>query len=377
MRPFDRFTSIRAKLGAAIVVAVGLTILLLYIPLSLMLPGIVGDTRWHDTSVFLRDAWWLLLVAGAIAGPAALILVRVLARGMTKPLRDMASAAQKMSRGDYGERVVTKSRDEVGRLAEAFNQMAGELESVERMRRDLLANVSHELKTPIAAIRAHLENLLEGVERPDPETLLVMLTQSERLSALVEQVLDLSKLDSGAAMMTFEPVSLRSLTEQVIAEVAIARGGVEVRNAVASDLAPVRADRVRLHQVLFNLLDNAVRLTPPAGEVSIGSRQEGKHVVVFVEDRGPGIDPGQVPLVFERFYRVEPSRSRSDGGAGLGLAIARSIVEAHGGRIGAEPRAGGGMRFWFTLPGADPASGSKRAGPLVRTVSGSGTEEGM
>lgn len=373
MRPFDRFTSIRAKLGAAIVVAVGLTILLLYIPLSIMLPGIVQETRWHDTSVFLRDAWWLLLLAGAIAGPAALILVRIFARGMTKPLRDMVAAAQTMSRGDYSRRVHTDARDEVGRLADAFNQMAGELESVERMRRELLANVSHELKTPIAAIRAHLENLLEGVEQPDPETLSIMLAQSERLSGLVEQILDLSRLESGAAM-TLEPVDLHHLAAQVIAEVAIARGGaVRAENRIPPGSPPVRADGVRIHQVLFNLIDNAVRLTRAGGEVAVRLEQEGKHAMVVVEDRGPGIEAGKIPLVFERFYRADPSRSRSDGGAGLGLAIARSIVEAHGGRIGAEPRVGGGMRFWFTLPGASPATGSEPVGPLLRMSIG--TEE--
>ncbi|HEX9696622.1 MAG TPA: ATP-binding protein [Actinomycetota bacterium] len=353
-RPLQRFTSIRAKLGAAIVAAVGLTILLLYIPLAILLPGTVQTTRWHDTSVFLRDAWWLLLLAGAIAGPTALLLVRVMARGMTKPLRDMARAAQAMSRGDYSERVHTDSRDEVGRLADAFNQMAGELEGLERLRRDLLANVSHELKTPIAAIRAHLENLLEGVEQPNRETLHVMLSQSERLSALVEQVLDLSRLDSGAASMTFEPVALSSLVDQVAAEISIARGDRDVRihNRIDPAMPAASADRARIHQVLFNLLDNAVRLTPPAGEVSVALAREGTHLNVLVEDRGPGIPADKIPLVFERFYRADASRSRSDGGAGLGLAIARSIVEAHGGRIGAEPRTGGGMRFWFTLPAA-------------------------
>ena len=380
-RPFQRFTSIRAKLGAAIVAAVGLTILLLYIPLVIMLPDVVSTTRWHDTSVFLRDAWWLLLLAGAIAGPTALLLVRMMARGMTKPLRDMARAAEGMSRGDYGARVYTDSRDEVGRLADAFNHMAAELEGVERMRRDLLANVSHELKTPIAAIRAHLENLLEGVEQPNPETLQIMLTQSERLSALVEQVLELSKLDSGAAAMTLEPVALGRLADQVIAEVGIARGtAVTVRNQIDPSQPVAHGDRARIHQVLFNLLDNAVRLTPAGGRVSIGAQTDGGRVTITVEDQGPGIPSEQIPFIFERFYRVEASRSRGDGGsggAGLGLAIARSIVEAHGGRIGAEPGDGGGMRFWFTLPGADPAATAEGAAPLVRTGSGSGTEEDM
>ncbi|HVL91695.1 MAG TPA: ATP-binding protein [Actinomycetota bacterium] len=356
-RPLQSFTSIRAKLGAAIIAAVVVTIVLLYVVLAIMLPGKASAAAaWHSTGAFLRDAWWLLLLAGGLSGASALLLVRVLARGMTKPLRDMARATQQMSRGDYSQRVHTDSRDEVGRLAEAFNHMAADLEGLERLRRDLLANVSHELKTPIAAIRAHLENLLEGVEQPDRETLQVMLTQSERLSALVDQVLDLSRLDSGAAAMTFEPVALASVAGQVAAEVAIARRdrSVAVRNLIDPGLPAAQADRARVHQVLFNLLDNAVRLTPAGGEVSLIADRESKHVKVMVEDRGPGIARENIPLVFERFYRADASRSRSDGGAGLGLAIARSIVEAHGGRIGAEPRSGGGMRFWFTLPAAGP-----------------------
>jgi signal transduction histidine kinase len=127
---------------------------------------------------------------------------------------------------------------------------------------------------------------------------------------------------------------------------------VRIVNAIDPALPAAHGDRGRMHQVLFNLLDNAVRLTPPGGEVSLALAQEGGHLRVVVEDRGPGIAAEKIPLVFERFYRADASRSRSDGGAGLGLAIARSIVEAHGGRIGAEPRTGGGMRFWFTLPAA-------------------------
>jgi signal transduction histidine kinase len=174
LRPLDRFPTIRLKLGSVIVFAVGVTVVLVYAVI-----GIVAG--WE----FIADVWWELLLGGAVASAAALASARLLAIGMTKPLRDMADAARSMAQGDYRQRVHTTSRDEVGRLAEAFNKMAAELATVERLRRDLVANVSHELKTPISALRARLENLLDGVEQPDPEILQVMLQQAERLSRLV------------------------------------------------------------------------------------------------------------------------------------------------------------------------------------------------
>jgi signal transduction histidine kinase len=309
--------------------------------------AIVGTAR------FVRSVWWQFLLAGAIAAFIALFLARILARGMTQPLRDMAQAARRMSRGDYRSGVAVRSRDEVGQLAMAFNRMAGEMEGLERLRRDLVANVSHELKTPISALRAHLENLLDGVEEPNPALLEVMLQQSERLSRLVDQLLDLSRLEAGDVPLEIEPVPLGLLVERVIKEVEVARPDrardLAVRNEVPADLPPVEADRERIHQVLFNLLENAVRFTPPGGMVTVRAAQENGDWAVSVEDTGPGIPKEHIPLVFERFYRVDPSRSREDGGTGLGLAIARSVVEAHGGRIWAESE-DQGARFTFVLP---------------------------
>jgi signal transduction histidine kinase len=265
-----------------------------------------------------------------------------------------------MAQGEYGVRVDSVSRDEVGQLARAFNRMSAELEQVERLRRDLVANVSHELKTPISALRAHLENLLDGVEQPDRATIQIMLQQSERLSGLVDQLLELSRLEAGDVPLEIEPVPLGSLVERVMREVEVARPDrareLAMRNEVPSDLPPVQADRERIHQVLFNLLENAVRFTPPGGMVTVRAARENGEWAVSVEDTGPGIPKEHIPLVFERFYRVDPSRSRDDGGTGLGLAIARSVVEAHGGRIWAESEEKG-ARFTFVLPASprDPS----------------------
>jgi signal transduction histidine kinase len=323
------------------------------------------------TASFVRSVWWQLLLAGAIAAFIALFLARILARGMTQPLRDMAQAAGRMARGDYDQRVRVRSRDEVGQLAETFNRMAGEMEGLERLRRDLVANVSHELKTPISALRAHLENLLDGVEEPNPAILTVMLRQSERLSRLVEELLDLSRLESGDVPLDREPVALRPLVDRVLREVEVARPDRILHgvNDVPAGLPTVDADRERLHQVLFNLLDNAFRFTPSGGRVRVWAVQRHSECEVSVEDSGPGIHSEHLPLVFERFYRVDTSRSREDGGTGIGLAIARSVVEAHGGRIWAESEVGRGSRFVFVLPVGGPPP------TRVRTEPGAGPRE--
>jgi signal transduction histidine kinase len=322
--------------------------------------GIAGAVA--GTASFVWSQRWALLLAGAVAASIALGLARFLARGMTTPLRDMAEASSRMARGDYRQRVESRSRDEVGRLAVAFNRMAGEMEGVERLRRELVANVSHELKTPIAALQAQLENLLDGVEEPRPELLAVMLQQTERLSRLVEQLLDLSRLESGDIPMRIEPVALAPLVDRVVGEVRVARPDREIRvhNEVPEDFPPVAADRERIHQVLMNLLDNAFRFTPPGGVVTVSAVGRGEVSEVSVADTGPGIPSEHLPYVFERFYRVDPSRSREDGGTGIGLAIARSVIEAHGGRIWAESRVGRGSRFTFALPVDGPSEDGKQ-----------------
>ena len=324
--------------------------------------GFLG--RISATLGFLQSVWWQLLAAGLVSAAIALLMARWLARGMTQPLRDMAQAARRMETGDYTTRVHTPSRDEVGQLAEAFNTMSGELEGVERLRRDLVANVFHELKTPITAIRAHLENLLDGVERPDPETLQVMLAQSERLGRLVDQLLDLSRLESGDVPLERTPVPLGPLVSQVLSEIDVARtdAGVGVSSDIPEDLPPAFADRERVHQVLFNLVDNAVRYTPSGGAVTVSAHRHNGSVEIEVRDTGVGIPAEHLPRLFERFYRVDTSRSRDDdGGTGIGLAIARSVVEAHGGQIHARSEPGSGSTFTFELPVAT-ASGDRRTG---------------
>jgi signal transduction histidine kinase len=280
----------------------------------------------------------------------ALAMVQVLARGMTSPLREMAAAAREMARGEHGRRVTATSRDEVGDLARAFNAMAAELEEVDRVRRDLVANVSHELRTPISALQAVLENLVDGVAEPDPETLRTMVRQVERLGRLVGQLLDLSRLESGTIPLQRRPFPIRDVLEAAVDECRLHAPDTTVTVEAASDLV-VDADPERVHQVVANLLENAVRHSPTGAPVAVSARRAGgDRVCVEVADEGPGIAEEDAGRVFERFYRADAARASSDGGAGLGLAIARWIVDLHGGSIRPERREPTGCRMIVELP---------------------------
>ena len=334
MRPLDRLPSIKLKLGVVIVAAVAVTVLI-------MLIGAKLD--------------WPLLPRGVIAGAVSLLMVHFLARGMTSPLREMADAATDMARGDLGRSVTATSRDEVGDLARAFNTMAAELAEVDRMRRDLVANVSHELRTPISALQAVLENLIDGVEEPDPETLSTMLVQVERLGRLVTQLLDLSRLESGTAPLQPRVFNVKSALEQAAREYEVnARQskGPTVKLSVRVSPPGLQAtgDPERLHQVVMNLVENAARHSPDGGSVQLIGRGESDAVRLEVLDDGPGIPEAERARVFERFYRTDSARSAKEGGTGLGLAIARWIVDLHGGDIRAEGREPNGCRMVVQIP---------------------------
>lgn len=284
----------------------------------------------------------------AVAALLALLMVQVLARGMTKPLRQMAAGAQTIARGRYDLRVDATSRDEVGELARAFNAMAADLAEVDRQRRELVANVSHELRTPITALRALLENLVDGVSAPDEATLGTALAQAERLGRLVSQLLDLSRLESGVRLLDVTEVDLAALCDQAAKEALLGGESVRIRCEVTPGLA-VRADPDLLAQVLANLLDNAVRHSPPGGVITVGAQPHEEGVRLTVRDEGPGIPAAERARVFERFSRLDAGRAADQGGTGLGLAITKEIVELHHGTIQVEPGPGCTMRI--DLPG--------------------------
>jgi signal transduction histidine kinase len=272
---------------------------------------------------------------------------------MTRPLREMTAAARAMATGDYTRRVRATARDEVGELAAAFNQMAADLAAADQQRRELVANVSHELRTPIAALRAVLENVVDGVTQPDSATLRTALTQTERLSRLVAELLDLSRIDAGALTLHRDRFGVAPLLDEVVAEASVADPDVTFAVAVEPPDAVVCADRARLSQVVVNLVDNAVRHGPAGGVVRLVATAHNGSLTIEVHDDGPGIAVADRVRVFERFRRGDRA---ADGGTGLGLAIARWIVDLHGGTIAVvdpDPRpdtAAAGCRIRLTLP---------------------------
>ncbi|MEC3917329.1 HAMP domain-containing sensor histidine kinase [Nocardia sp. CDC160] len=324
-RPLDRVPSIKVKLAILMVGS-----------------GAVAF------GFFAMQIGWLPPKTTIAATMLALVLSQVLAHGMTLPLREMTAAAQRMAQGDYSRRVRATSRDEVGQLAQAFNQMAADLAAADQQRREFIANVSHELRTPITALGAVLENLVDGVAEPDPATLRTALAQTERLSLLVSELLALSSVEAGAVALDREALPVEPLLKEVVAEAEVMAAAIDrpVRFtiAVATPELTVYADRARLHQVLLNLLDNATRHGPSHGEVRLHARADRTHTVLEVADDGPGIPIPERARVFERFTR---GGRATGGGTGLGLAIARWIIDLHGGTIAvADP----GSRIRVTLP---------------------------
>lgn len=304
-RPLDPIRSIKIKIG-------------------LLIAG-AGATA---LAYFWLRLGWLPTYTSLIAIGLGLVTSQILAHGMTKPLRQMTAAARAMARGDYTRRIRSTSRDEVGELARAFNQMAADLAAADQQRRELIANVSHELRTPISALQAVLENVVDGVAEPDPATLKTALAQTERLGRLVAELLDLSRVDAGVVRLDREYFEAGPMLAEVVAEAGVSGRGARF----AMDVAPgkVFADRGRLHQVVWNLLDNATRHGPQGGQVFLtGYPADDGGFVIEVRDEGPGIAPADRERVFERFTRGE----RAGGGTGLGLAIARWVVDLHGGDI--------------------------------------------
>nr|WP_211222315.1 HAMP domain-containing sensor histidine kinase [Actinokineospora enzanensis] len=331
-RPLDPVRSIKLKIGILLVAS-----------------GAAG------LSYFWVMIGWIPPTTSITAIVGALLVSQVLAHGMTRPLREMTAAARSMARGDYSRRIRVSARDEVGELGRAFNQMSADLDAADRHRRELIANVSHELRTPIAALQAVLENVVDGVSDADPATMRTALAQTERLGRLVTELLDLSRIDAGAQALVREPVAVAQLFTEVVAEakvnaVAAGRSGVRFATTVSDRAEKVHADRERLHQVLVNLLDNAVRHGPADGEVRLVADRGTGATLLEVRDEGPGIAAAERDLVFRRFTRGERARG---GGTGLGLSIARWVTELHGGSIAVVDSARG-CRIRLTLPDVDP-----------------------
>jgi len=275
---------------------------------------------------------WPLAVA------AGLIVTQVLAHGMTRPLRQMTEAAQAMAKGEYSVRVDATSSDEVGELARAFNTMAEDLAQADQLRREMIANVSHELRTPVAALQAELENMVDGVTTPDPGTLELLLAQTRRLSRLVTDILDLSRLEADVVQLDLEEIRLDTFLTEAVAAARLVASGQGRALLFVTEVKPrdltMTVDVERLHQVAANLLSNAIGFSPQDGVITLRAGVSGRWIQIDVVDQGPGIAPAERQHVFERFARGKPAGpGRATGGSGLGLAIARWAVHLHAGTI--------------------------------------------
>jgi histidine kinase len=295
-----------------------------------------------------------LFLAGLAALASALVVAILVSRWMVAPLRRMSLASQRIAQGRYTERVDLGRGDEIGALAASFNRMAEALQQVESRRKQLIADVAHELRTPLTTIKGSIEGLLDGMLPARAATFTQIGQEAERLTRLVDDLQELSRVEAGEFSLDCEPVVLSDLAVPIGKRFAIqyAEKGVDLRLEIPAGLPPLWADEGRLVQVLTNLLANALQHTPAGGTVRVTAEHDAGEVRIGVCDTGEGIPGEQLTRIFDRFHRVDPSRSRqSGGGSGIGLTIARYLVEAHQGRIWAE--SGGkdqGSSFWFTLP---------------------------
>jgi two-component system sensor histidine kinase BaeS len=323
---------------------------------SMMGGGMMSANLFANFRAALREA---LALAAAAAIVAAVVASLFVTRQVVMPVRDMMRASQRIAAGHYDERVrvpgdpAAGEVDELAQLALSFNRMAADLAQTETMRRQLIGDVAHELRTPLTTIKGTAEGLIDGVLPPDAETFHHIHQEADRLQRLVRDLQELSRVEAGAYELDRRPTDPADLVRAVVDRLArqFEDKGVALETDLPGDLPPILADEDRIGQVLMNLVGNALQYTPEGGQVRITAHREGDAVAIAVRDTGIGIPPEHLPHLFTRFYRVDKSRSRAGGGSGIGLTIARHLVEAHGGTIRVEsPGSGQGSAFIFTLP---------------------------
>ncbi len=294
-----------------------------------------------------------LLEAGLAAALVAAALSWYVSRLIVRPIRQVVKASAYIAGGHYQERLAADQQDEIGDLTRSFNRMAQALADTETMRQQLIADVSHELKTPLSSIKGYMEGLQDGIIPATPETFQLVHREADRLQRLVSDLQELSRAEAAQLPMDFQTTNPIELVNLAVAALRpqFDEKGIALETELPADMPPVRADRDRVRQVLVNLLGNAMQYTPSGGRVTVRLTRENSAIRFSVRDTGVGLKAADLSRIFQRFYRVDKSRSRTSGGSGIGLTIARYLVEAHGGHIGAESAGlGQGSTFHFTLP---------------------------
>jgi two-component system sensor histidine kinase BaeS len=307
---------------------------------------------------FLGTLFVALAVAAIAATVTSLAISLFVARRITGPLRQMTQASERISAGHYAERIEiapVHATDELGQLASSINALAVALEQTERRRLEVIGNVTHELRTPIATLEGYLEGLLDGVIEPTPRAFAMLHTEAGRLRRLVDDLQELSRAEARQIPLSLQPIAPQLLVMSALEplEGQFAEKGLDLQIHLPEDLPPVMADPTRAVQILTNILVNALRYTPAPGRVEVAVSHENALIAFRISDTGVGLSPEQLAHIFERFYRVDKSRSRAFGGSGIGLTIAQSLAQAMGGEIRVESAGlGQGSSFTLTLPQA-------------------------
>ncbi len=304
-----------------------------------------------------RYLLWGALLAVAIA----LVFTFFLSRRISAPVKALTQAARRLGQGDLSQRVQLRDKSEMGELAQAFNSMASDLEKTGQLRRNMIADAAHELRTPLTNMRGYLEAIRDGVKKPDADTINSLDEEANLLSRLVNDLQELSLAEAGELKMYRQTEDITKLIKQVVAakETRAAAKGVLLATDLPAELPPVNIDSQRIGQVLHNLLDNAIAHTAKGGTITVTAVKQDNWVKINVVDTGEGIPSEDLPYIFERFYRVDKSRTRTTGGSGLGLTITKRLVEAHGGTMEAQSELGKGSCFSLILPVAPPTQASQ------------------
>ncbi len=318
---------------------------------TLLLQNLAIQQDQRELAFLRRLNLFLFWVAAGTVGLAILLAVW-LSRTLTRPVRELTAATRAISKGQLGVTVPVRSADELGELAQSFNQMNAELERSMQLRRQMTADIAHELRTPLSLILGHAEAVHDGVLPPSEKSFEIIREEALRLERLIDDLRVLSLADAGELSLEFQPADvgewLRGVSERY--QRLVEEKNIELAVEIAPDLPKVDMDSARMAQVMTNVLDNALRYTPKGGKIFLSASMAAEGLRLVIQDSGLGVSQEDLERIFDRFYRTDPSRQRGDGGSGLGLAIAKSLVEKHGGSIRAQSEPGEGLRIEICLP---------------------------
>jgi signal transduction histidine kinase len=313
------------------------------------------EVDFTSLQILFKAIGLFFIWGGLIAAAIALIMTFFLSRRILAPVKALTFAAKRLGHGDFSQRVQVKDRSELGELADTFNSMAGDLERAEQLRQNMVADVAHELRTPLSNIRGYLEAMRDGVIERDADSIRSLDEEATLLSRLVDDLQELSLAEAGELKLVCQVENIAELIRQTVdgVQAQATTKGLSLLIELPEKLPPVNIDSHRISQILRNLLENAVAHTDSGDAITVTVKQKDNYLEVAVTDTGEGIPAEDLLNIFERFYRVDKSRARATGGSGLGLTIAKRLAEAHGGKIEAHSEPGKGSRFAFTLPVAE------------------------